>query len=1434
MISFGDFRLDRRTRRLRHRGSERPLRAKSSAVLLHLAEHPDRLVTHDELLRAAWPDTAVSQTVLRVCIREIRAALGEDADRFLTTVPRRGYRFSLDGGDGGGSAAVFVGRETERAALHEALARARSGHRQVVLVAGDAGAGKTALLDHFLDEIRADGGVRCARGQALELQGAVQGCTAVLDLLSRLCDEVGGDDVVRVLARRAPGWLLQLAGRIDDATADALRARVSNSSWEGRLLELGEAMESLASQKPLVLVLEDLHWSDASTIDALAYLTRRTVAARLLVIGTYRAGALLDGRPFLSTLQRLRAGGPAVAIELGPLSIAEIESYLEQRLAPQPLADHVAGALSDASEGHALSLVEVVEHLLEQRRLQLRDGVWQLDGTPPKRSSNAVGRRVEPMPSADAGDDVADVAIAAERRQLTVMSCDLVGATDLAQRLDPEDLRSVVRAFQETASAMIRRYEGHVAQYLIDGLLAYFCYPQAHEDDAERAVRAGLDLLTGLDALNATLERDHRVRLATRIGIHTGPVVIGEMGSGASSGMIALGDVPHNAVRVRDAAAPDTVCITPATQRLVAGTFVIEDRGAQALEGLREPLDLYRVVRMSGVRGRLATATGRLTPFVGRDAELSTLRERWERVRRGAGQSVVVIGEAGVGKSRLAIQLRQHLTDFPHTWLESGATPFTAGTPFHPVIALLSQGLGFAAGDTTAEKLAKTERGLGRLATPETVALVADLVGLPAPTRLQLSPELQRRKTIELLLQWTLAIGDAQPTVLVIEDLHWCDPSSLELLEYVVARISAARLLVLLTARPEFVPPWPAGEQATTLELARLGERETRDIVRTLGADALPASTVDALVVRSDGVPLYVEELVKSVVEPGGTHGVAAIPATLADSLMGRLDRLAAAKEVAQRAAVLGREFAHPLLAAVSGLDEAVLRHEMARLVEAEIVFVRGEPPDATYAFKHALIQETAYQSLLKGTRQQLHARIGQLLEERFPERVAAEPEVVARHYEHAGLVERAIEHYRRAGERAAERSANEESIGHLRRALELVATLPETRDRDQRELQLQMAIAAPLGAARGFSDPESEGAFARARELASRIVGSPELPRVLMGLATAHFVKGDLASGDAVGREALAAAERTGDPLDLLLGHVVVGFPFFYRGQFSRALQHYAKATALYDPTQHASFARTLGWDRGVNAHAYLAWCHLYLGNHDRAREWSDEAVALARRVDHPLTLANVLLHAAILHIERREPERALVLSAELIAVAEPLGFPMFAGAGRFFRGCARADSGEGAEGIAAMERALGELARTGTGIGAPGFLTLFADRLRGVGRYDDALGVVALGLARADSQDAHWVDSELHRLHARILIEQGDPAHEAEAHLVRALEIARRHENRLHGLRVAMDLARLWQSRRRRAACRALLGPIHAGFSEGFDLQDLKDARALLDAVE
>ncbi|HME70904.1 MAG TPA: adenylate/guanylate cyclase domain-containing protein [Myxococcota bacterium] len=1077
------------------------------------------------------------------------------------------------------------------------------------------------------------------------------------------------------------------------------------------------------------------------------------------------------------------------------------------------------------------ALDDLVEELVDVQQVAAREGKvlsWmgsaRAEASAPRPAAHTVARVSSERVAAP---DVAE----AERRQLTVMFCDLVGSTELSQRLDAEDLRTVVRAYQEAASGAIQPHNGHIVQYLGDGLLVYFGYPQAHDNDA---VRAGLEILTALRTLNDALEPKHGIRLAARVGIHTGPVVIGEMGGGAKSETLAVGDTTNIAARLEAIAELDTVVMSSATQQLVAGMFVVEDRGPQRLKGVREPVTLYRVVQPSGVRSRLDVAAGRLTRFVGREVELATLVDRWERAQDGEGQNVLVLGEAGVGKSRLVYELHQHLAAVPHTWLECGATPYTEGTPFHPVIALVTQGLAFAPKDTATERLGKLEVRLGALASPETVALLADFLGLPPPTRLQLSPELQRRKTIDLLVQWTLSLSAAQPLVVFVEDLHWCDASTLELLGHLIAQSPTARVLLLATARPEFTPPWPARSNLTTVQLARLTKRQARDMVTALGGPELPPDTLDALVARADGVPLYIEELTKAMAEPGVAQGVEGIPASLADSLMARLDRLSAAKEVAQRAAVLGREFGYPLLAATVGMDEAALRHGLARLVEAEILFARGEPPAATYSFKHALIQETAYQSQLKRTRQQLHARVAKVLEERFPERVASEPEVVARHYDQAGLAAQAITHYQRAGERATQRSANEEAIGHLRRALALVATLPETRERHQMELGLQMAIRAPLGAARGWSHPENEQTYRRARELISQLGESPELPLVLAGMAATYFIKGHVATAAEVAQEALAAAERTGEAFDLLSAHYQVGEPLLFQGHFSQALHHFEQSLRLYNPSEHGSSAYTVGADRGVADHGHAAQCHVYLGHPDRALAVSEAAVALAKRVKHPLSLAHALADAAIVHFQRGELDRMRERAEELVGLAEELGLPFYLGGGRVFRGLARVKSGEGEAGIAEMQQAMAELAGIGAGVGAPALLCSLAEGLRKVGRHNDALGALGLGVAQSEQQGQHFWDAELHRLRAEILLDKnGNTASEAEALFRQSIEIAQRQEAKTFELRAATSLARLWQHQGKRDAARALLAPLYAWFTEGFDTRDLIEAKALLDAL-
>ncbi len=1122
-ISFGDFRLDRLTLQLHYRGDGRHLRAKSAKVLLYLADNPNRLVSHAEILREVWPDVTVSSTVLRVCIREIRVALGEDAGRFLTTVPRRGFEFA-------------------------------TGH----------------------------------------------------------------------------------------------------------------------------------------------------------------------SRP----------------------------------------------------------------------------------------------------------------AAAAERRQLTVMCCDL---WTLAQRLDPEDLREVVRAYQYTATEVVERHGGTIAQYLADGLVAYFGYPRAGEDDATRSIRAGLDLLSALRELETELDLGDEIRLTPRIGIHTGLVVIGNIGRSEKSEPLALGDVPHLAAAARRAAAPGHVIVTGATERLVTGLFVMEDGGAPVPEGMKEPLHLHRVVRPTGARGRIAAAPGDRTPFVGRTSELAELIDHWTATQRGEGRSVLLSGEAGIGKSRIVVQLRALLESCAHTWLESGASPYHTATAFHPVIALVTQGLGLAHGDTGATKLDKIERGLGALASGENVALVAELLGVRPATGLRFSPELRRQKTIELLAEWMFAISTAQPVVVVLEDLHWCDPSTLELLAHLTAKRPPARLLVLTTARPELAAPWEGEAHTATMEITRLSDGETRAMASSLTGTALAETTLDALVDRCDGVPLYLEELAKAVSDSANGAAAASIPATLADSLMARLDRLEGAKEVAQQAAVLGREFEYRLLAAVSSIPDPTLRWELQRLADAGIVFVDGEPPEATVAFKHALIQETAYQSLLKRTLREEHARIAETLAARPEEGVAVQPELIARHYDSAGAAAKAVPYYQRAGEEAAAKSANDEALSHLRRAIALIAELPEDRERQRRELGLLMALAAPLSAVRGWSNPEYEGIFSRARELAAMIDAAPDLPRVIEGMAAAVLMKGDVATSLEIANEVMTVAEQTGDPFDLLIGHVSVGMPLLFQGNFHAALEHLEQGIALYDPSDRPAFGYLVGFDRGVAAHAYAGLCSVYLGDTDRALEWSERATALARRLDHPLTLANVLFEAAIIRYERRELDAMQATLDELIRLAEELGFPFWLGGAMLFQGAGRVEAGQLEEGIAEMQSAVDGLARIGNGLGAPPVLFVFADSLVKAGRRDEALMVIELALGQADELDQHLADAELLRLRAEILLhaDPGDTS-EAETLLRRALEFAERQGAKLFALRSGVHLARLWQLQGKTDAARELVAPLYHRIDQGTTLPDYRLATALLEELD
>src|SRR6266568_3925209 len=709
----------------------------------------------------------------------------------------------------------------------------------------------------------------------------------------------------------------------------------------------------------------------------------------------------------------------------------------------------------------------------------------------------------------------------AERRQLTVILCDLVDSTKLSSQLDPEEYRDVVRAYQAACTEVIQRYDGHIAQLLGDGLLVYFGYPQAHEDDARRAVRTGLGILDAMGDLHQRLQQAKGIPLAIRIGIHTGLVVVGSMGEAGRQEQLALGEVPNIASRIEGLAEPNTVAISEATYRLIQGYFACQDLGAQPLRGVPEPVRVYQVLGESGATSRLDVAQPRgLTPLVGREQEVGLLLERWEQVKAGQGHVVLLTGDAGIGKSRLVQMLKDHVTHEPHTRWECRSSEYSQNTALFPLVDLFHRLLQFDAHETPDTKLEKLQHALSqyRLPVEESVPLFAPLLSLLLPENhyppLNLSPQRQRQKTLETIVAVLLELAERQPVLFIVEDLHWTDPSTLELLNLVIDQTPTASILTVLTCRPHFQPAWHHRSYLTEMTLNRLAQPQIeRMIERITDEKRLPPEIRQLIVQRTDGVPLFVEEMTKAILESDylkdvdghyaltGSFSTFAIPATLHDSLMARLDRLVTAKAVAQYAAVIGRQFAYDLLSMVSQLDAATLQRELGRLVEAEIIYQRGVPPQATYTFKHALIQDTAHQSLLRSTRQGYHQRIAEVLADRFPETVENQPELLAHHYTEAGLIAQAVGYWQKAGQSAVQRSAHAEAIVHLRQGLELLKMLPETPQRTQREVNMHIALGASLLAVKGYGAPEVGQTYTSARQLCQSLEEPHQIFSVLRGL---------------------------------------------------------------------------------------------------------------------------------------------------------------------------------------------------------------------------------------------------------------------------------------------------------------------------------------------
>jgi class 3 adenylate cyclase/DNA-binding winged helix-turn-helix (wHTH) protein/tetratricopeptide (TPR) repeat protein len=1054
----------------------------------------------------------------------------------------------------------------------------------------------------------------------------------------------------------------------------------------------------------------------------------------------------------------------------------------------------------------------------------------------------------------------------AERRHLTVLFCDVIDSTMLSVCLDPEAYREVIGAYHTVCAEVIERYDGHIAQYLGDGLLVYFGYPRAHEDDPQRAVRAGLGIVEALGSLQERLQQEQGVNLAVRVGIHTGLVVVGAIGEGARHERLALGEVPILAARLQGFAPPNGVLISPATARLVQGWFVCEALGEQTLKGFPAPMTVYRVLKESGAQSRLdLVGTSGLTTLVGRDQEVKLLLERWEHAKEGLGQIVLLRGEAGIGKSRLARAVRDRLAGESHTWLECRCSPYAQHSALYPVIDLGRRLLQWQRDEPPDVTLGKLEAALASydVSQPEMLPLLASLLSLPLSDRYaspQLTPQRQRQETLQALLALLLAHAAQRPVLFIVEDLHWIDPSTLELLTLFIDQGPKARILTLCTARPEFQPPWGFRSHVTSLTLDRLPPTQVELMIeRVAGGKRLPAEVRQQVVAKTDGVPLFVEELTKTVLESGllreqvdhyelpSTLPSLAIPATLHDSLMARLDRLADAKEVAQLGATLGRAFPYELLRAVSPWDEERLQPALDQLVEAELLYQRGVPPQVAYVFKHALIQETAYQALLKSQRQLYHQQTAPILERHFPEIAETQPELLAHHYTEAGLPAQALPYWQRAGQHAVERSANVEAISHFSTGLALLKTLPDTPERVQQELSLQLALGSPLLMIKGHTASEVEHAYNRALHLCQQVGDSPQRFSALMGLWRFYFSRARLRTARELSEQCFAVAQRMQDPVLLHDAHVALGSTLFHLGELIAARSHLEQGMALYDPLHCRALAFSRGLDTGVVCLSRMAWTLWMLGYPEQALTRTQEALTLARESSHAYSLGFALHFSALVHIARREPRRVQEQAEAVIALSRAQGFVLWLSGGMVTHGWALVEHGSMQEGIEQLRQGMTTWWAMGNYLGRPQILARLAEACGKNGQITEGIRVLDEALATIHENAEQQHEADIYRLKGQLLLQQvtrGDDEclpprstasmAEAEAYFRQALDVARRQEAKSWELRAATNLSRLWLQQGKRAAAREVLVKVYDWFTEGFDTPDLQEAQALLAVLE
>jgi len=1031
------------------------------------------------------------------------------------------------------------------------------------------------------------------------------------------------------------------------------------------------------------------------------------------------------------------------------------------------------------------------------------------------------------------------VGVKPERRHLTVLFCDIVGSTALSARLDPEDLRQILHEFQSCCGDAIRRYEGHIARFMGDGVLAYFGFPTAHEDDAERAVNTAQKIVEYISA--SVVPATHRIEV--RIGIATGLVVVGDLiGEGHTREFAIVGEAPNLAASLQQLAKSNQILISPQTRRLIGNLFELEDIGNHSIKGLDQQVRVYRILKARAVGSRFeAHQSSHLTRLVGRDPELAVLEERYRKAERGAGQLILITGEPGIGKSRLVTALRHRLAEERCHQLIFQCASYHTSSAWYPMVRYLEDAAGISSDTPPGLRLQKLETLTAQhvnqhseLMTP----LLAALLSIPTQDRyapLQLTPPEQKNRTFAALLTLFEALNKEHPAVLIFEDVHWIDPTSLTLLERLRDRMQDWRMLVIVLSRPELTLAWTDRPYITSLSINRLDRAQVASMIESLpGAGALSRSIIDQIVAKADGVPLFAEEMTKAVIEAsttggeralGGLQSPLAVPDTLHESLMARLDRLDSMKIAAQVAAAIGREFSLKLLEAVAPLSKRGVGAAIDRLLASGLVFQSGPPSQQSYTFKHTLVQDEAYASMLRDARRELHGKIAEVLAKQPVEVAAAAPELIAHHYTQAGQFNTAIDYWLKAGRQASERSAFVEASTQLENALNVLAELPADPERDKLELKLQHSLGSALAASKGFGAAETNQAFKRALELCNKIEGSPLTTSVLNGLIGVHVARGEFEQSRELAEDLLARARRQEDPTPRLMGHRALGMSLFLIGELAAAREQLLNSLA-----RHGPLPLVFSQDFKATAQAYLALASVLLGDISGGLANGREAVTHAEQLRHPHSICYALSFLAGAHVLCRDPEAARPIAERTVALAREYGFPLWLAGGQMLRGWSRFDLGDAEQGLAELRRSIDALEAAGAPIWVQFARYLLAQALAKTDQTQDAMELVDRSLVEIGSTSGRWYEAELHRLKGDLLLDRSDSS-AAEHCYETAIAVSARQGARLWQLRATNSVGSLCRAQGRLAEVHARLASLYASFDKQMMIADLSEAKALLD---